>query len=563
MFTLNYVKNKNAHILASLDDISKIQNYVPLYKEFFSLNDTNYDSINLNHKFHITEFVKRESENNYICTVKDNKQSKKVSSFFKFSPLIDPIKFMAGKYKKKIVDTLPSLENSDCLSKVKNPNNAAYVDSFFSFLTSQILHTHGFYHGVDFYGSFLAIKGNFHYNVADDMDYLCESNFFHKNKGDKFKIDSAYEDIFFNFNTRNYKKRLTLGDSLKKLPENPERISEAHFDEVFIQRETTTDGSQNLIFQYDISSNNHNTTSSTKSSSCSSRSSHTSSGSQGSYQDSHETEETEGHMSEYSSSNHSLSTASDDVIEAVIQQFPVQIICLEALDNTLDKILDNLDMEEWRACLFQIIMSLVVYQKMFDLTHNDLHTNNIMFKKTDKTYLCYRYNEKFYKVPTYGRIYKIIDFGRAIYKYKGKRICSDSFHAKGDAATQYNCEPYMNKKKPRLDPNPSFDLCRLGCSLYDFFAPDEEPEEDELPDPITKLVERWCTDDRGRNILYKANGEERYPEFKLYKMIARTVHHCPPEKEIQNSIFNKYIVRRKKIKKSKVFNVDTVPSYIN
>ena len=58
---------------------------------------------------------------------------------------------------------------------------------------------------------------------------------------------------------------LTLGDSLKKLPENSECIPvKLHFDEVFIQRETTTDGSQNLIFQYDISSNNHNTTSSTK-----------------------------------------------------------------------------------------------------------------------------------------------------------------------------------------------------------------------------------------------------------------------------------------------------------
>ena len=72
---------------------------------------------------------------------------------------------------------------------------------------------------------------------------------------------------------------------------------------------------------------------------------------------------------------------------------------------------------------------------MFDLTHNDLHTNNVMFKKTDKMYLYYRYQDKFYKVPTFGRIYKIIDFGRAIYKFQGKRICSYSFHKKGDAAT--------------------------------------------------------------------------------------------------------------------------------
>ena len=48
-----------------------------------------------------------------------------------------------------------------------------------------------------------------------------------------------------------------------------------------------------------------------------------------------------------------------------------------------------------------------------------------------------------------------------------KVCCSDSFHRKGDAATQYNCEPYYNDNKPYIQPNPSFDLCRLSCSLFD------------------------------------------------------------------------------------------------
>ena len=153
MFSINYVKNKNAHILATLDDISKIQNYVPLYKEFFSLNATNFNSINLNHKWHITEFVQKNDENKYICTINNKDKKKKVPSFLKFSPLIDPIKFLVGKYRKKTVDILPSLEKSDCISKLNRANNAAYVDSFFSFLSSKAIHTHGFYHGVDSFKS--------------------------------------------------------------------------------------------------------------------------------------------------------------------------------------------------------------------------------------------------------------------------------------------------------------------------------------------------------------------------------------------------------------------------
>lgn len=548
MFSINYVKNKNAHILATLDDISKIQNYVPLYKEFFSLNATNFNSINLNHKWHITEFVQKNDENKYICTIKNEEQKKKVPSFFKFSPLVDPIKFLVGKYRKKTVDVLPSLEKTEGFSKLNRSNNAAYVDSFFSFLSSKAIHTHGFYHGVDFYGSFLAIKDHFHYNIADDIDYLCESEFFQKNKGDKFSIDSAYEELFSSFNTRNYKRRLKLGDSLKIALDDTSPLDEKSLNEVFI-----TD---------DISKNNIEVaeTASTNSSMCSSRSSHTSNGSDGEGED--EEDKYSDAESQGSGSTGSLSTLPDDVIEAILKKFPVQIICLEALDGTLDSILDQLDDEEWRACLFQIIMSLVVYRKMFDLTHNDLHTNNIMYKKTDKMYLFYRYKGELYKVPTFGRIYKIIDFGRAIYKYKGKRICSDSFHPKGDAATQYNCPPYFNENKPRLEPNPSFDLCRLGCSLYDFFDPAEENREEELTDPITKLIDKWCKDDTGRNILYKSNGDERYPEFKLYKMIVRTVHHCPPEKEIENPIFRKFIASRKKNKKAKIFDVDKLPSYI-
>ena len=45
-----------------------------------------------------------------------------------------------------------------------------------------------------------------------------------------------------------------------------------------------------------------------------------------------------------------------------------------------------------------------------------------MFTKTDKKYLNYKFDGKHYRVPTYGRIYKIIDFGRAIYNFNGKQI---------------------------------------------------------------------------------------------------------------------------------------------
>ena len=79
---------------------------------------------------------------------------------------------------------------------------------------------------------------------------------------------------------------------------------------------------------------------------------------------------------------------------------------------------------------------------------------------------------------------------------------------------------------------------------------------------MKKIIIEWCNDDKNRNILYKNNGEERYPDFKLYKMISRTVHNHTPEKVIQQSYFNRYVLGKKKISKNaKIINIDSLPQY--
>ena len=61
------------------------------------------------------------------------------------------------------------------------------------------------------------------------------------------------------------------------------------------------------------------------------------------------------------------------------------MIALEKCENTLDFLMDNdlLNKKEWLSCLFQVIISLATFQKVFSFTHNDLHTNNIMFVNTE------------------------------------------------------------------------------------------------------------------------------------------------------------------------------------
>jgi len=574
---ITYKKINNANLFRDFEDenllnMETCQNYVPLYNNFFTLNENNYNSINLNSENNLHSLIKKVTENIFLGKIQDeNNNIVEKQVFFKLCPLLDPFKYLAGKYDicNNNLLNLPKLNSDDCHFKVNDINNASYVDSFFTYLTSQLYNRMNFYHGVDFYGSYLGCKQNLHIDIGDDIDMLIDSDFFHNNTNKLYTfINSDHEDLF-NEDTRSNKKRLNIDETTdpnstgeniilnlddieslhpKKSLDNIESFDSMNTESGIEIFDISSTDLENVKISGISDSKTHNRTNSTNSD-YSSRSSNT--------QDSEDRGDSE---DSEDSENEEYSDESSDVESVMVSlnRFPIQIIALENCHNTLDHLFikDKLSQEQLGSVVIQILMMLITYQKLFNLTHNDLHTNNIMYVETEKTYLYYKVNNKHYKVKTFGKIYKIIDFGRAIYQYKNKVICSDSFHKDGDATTQYNCEPYYNKDKPRLEPNYSFDLCRLGCSIYDFITEKYETLED-IHWPIHKLIMRWCDDDDGRSILYKNDGEERYPDFKLYKMIARKVHNHVPINELNHKFFNRYIVPKKEIKKgSKIWNID-------
>ena len=87
-------------------------------------------------------------------------------------------------------------------------------------------------------------------------------------------------------------------------------------------------------------------------------------------------------------------------------EFNKQLIALEKCKNTLDSLFNDhqISEEELGAFVSQIILILITYQKLFSFTHNDLHSNNIMYVETEKQFLYYKYNSKYYKIPTFGKI---------------------------------------------------------------------------------------------------------------------------------------------------------------
>ena len=555
-----YKKNDNNNLFRNLEksdltNVSKLQNYIPIYDKFFSLNDTNYNSINLNHNS-IKCINSKVNENKYIATITDDSGNDTFSDiFFKYSPLLDPTKYITGKYdmSDNLLE-LPVYDNKIGYAKIRDPNNSAYVDGFFSYLCSHLLNKYKFTHGINYYGSFLGIKNNFIYDINDEIEYLYDSDFFHKNNNVLFKLDENIHLHLLNTDTRNYKKKINILDdvndtSLNNYHELDEINNLFIIDDISNNDIVTNDSSDvELCYEGTI----QRTTSEDSVNTCSSTSSYS------------DIDNNEQEISDSESSENS-SILSDEVMNININEFPVQVIALERCNNTLDSIINenNTSDNELSCIVVQILMMLITYQKVFKFTHNDLHTNNIMYVETDKKYLIYKYKNKIYKIETYGKIFKLIDFGRAIYSFRKNLICSDSYHPKGDAATQYNFEPYYNSDKDIIEPNYSFDLCRLGCSLFDSYV-DSIDDVKNIKSDIVNIIIKWCYDDKDRNVLYKNTGVERYPDFKLYKMIARTVHNHKPCVVLENKHFSKYIVVNKSIKryKNKIIDIDKLePEY--
>ena len=124
---------------------------------------------------------------------------------------------------------------------------------------------------------------------------------------------------------------------------------------------------------------------------------------------------------------------------------------------------------------------------------------------------------------------------------------------------QFGVATIKNKKIIKLEEKPNITKSNLAVTGLYFF-------DNSVVKKVTKLKKSKRKEYEIIDLLklYKKNGEERYPEFKLYKMIARSVHNHIPEKVFEtHNYFQKYFVKSKIAKKQKqLMNIDDLPVYI-
>lgn len=422
----------------------------------------------------------------------------------KQSSILNTLKWMRGDYGGSV--GLPtSSEDADKIhKKIQSFHNAAYVGSLISSVLSQTKCIHF----PKVYGVYTAVAKKHTFDISDDYEDLMDRPWFAQNIGKTFELKLAdHIQNSSNFShTRNARLNVQLSDEAMTLDDIAEIDG--------IQVEETAIADMNPIFEDvdDSMSDNESDSSSVSTSyvfdiqSC----------------DCSEVDEQE--------IDESDAEEEEGYAWATIFNVPVQLTVMERCEGTLYQLM-CLEKESTKhiAWVTQVLFALAYAQRMLGLTHNDLHSNNVMYVKTDKEFLWYKLEDQTFKVPTYGYLIKIIDFERGIASIRAtgmkhpKTFVSDHFSPNEEAGGQYNIEPFYIEKYDRIKPNPSFDLVRLATSMFWDLFPEGPEHEEYKSNPVFQTIIRWMTLEDGTSVMFgkKDPYHDRYHGFHLYKAIAR------------------------------------------
>ena len=491
-------KNNLFDNLREYIDISSIQLYNPIIKNFTE-NESHLLNTTFKNKFTLSKLTKnthtdihKKSKTPYLKhffkTDIYNYYSKKTiskDSFLKISPIINPIDYILCKDSINTPFTLPNFYIDTLIENVNDMNNPCYIDTFYSFLSSKLTETGKCPSFPIYYLSLSCIKKNYKHDITEDYSQIQFNNSFQKNINKLFSIDEIEID----------------SDSCSDSSSNmQDEVETNNLIDTLLELDTLEDLNETYVVNKVDKSSDHEINDFVK----------------------------------HISANDSF----EDIIEnnntfkyCNLQDYPVQLLFTEKLDMTLDDLIESdytISATEWKSILFQICFGLAVAQKAHDFVHNDLHSSNIMFKKTDEKYLYYKYDNKCFKIPTFGKITKIIDYGRATFKYDNTIYFSAVFDVNGDAEGQYDYPEENSLKNCKVKPNMSFDLARLSTTIIEHHKPNT---------PIFKLLKQWITDKNGYCLI---NEED---EFELYITIAKYIKNAVPKKQLTKPLFKGFLSR--------------------
>jgi hypothetical protein len=430
----------------------------------------------------VTNMRRLYNNEHVICKVATSNGDEHIGKLFiKKSALLEPLKIVKGMYSLSTEGMrLPDIIAINTMTKLNNVNNSAHVEALFLYLGNKLVEEGRTVAFPYYYGCINALDPNYYFNISDIYGDLEQVGWFQE------RLRATNTSLILTDNSGNIRAMHATSNIRRAEYEETggRKASAAAYEEL-----RNPDKLIDVINLDDIDLDTASLSQLKKNA----------------------------HPSEHAFLH--------------IRNMPVNMIIMEHMNETLDDMMDGgyiFTELEWQAIIFQVGYGLAVANKYFAFVHNDLHASNIMVQRTTEPYMYYKIGAVLYRIPTFGRIYKIIDFARATFKLNDRWIYSDVFQDGNDASCQYDYVPldgYIPENA--MMPNPSFDLVRFAISVFDRLA---------YVPVIKDFLTFIATDDTGSMTF--CNNDS----FQLYIDIAHNCHNAVPIQVIQSNFFDRFII---------------------
>jgi len=301
--------------------------------------------------------------------------------------ILSPFKYMQGEYGTLGLP-VNSDQSTDIHERLQSHNNAAYVGA----IVSAILSESGCEHFPRVFGVFSGIADKHTIDISDEYEDLSEKSWFTQNIGKTFDLSlrQSNESTQEFTHTRSARVTLKLGedialDGVEELEAPTDSSIMGDLKRVMEDiEEEESDDSSSISTGYIFAIH-----------SC-------------------DCDEEDQEITDYEDDDNT-----EPFAWASFANVPIQVTVMEKCEGTLFELMKNhTESEKHLAWLSQIVFALAYAQRNFGFVHNDLHSNNVMYVRTEKEHLYYNFGGVSYKVPTFGYIIKIIDFERAVASIK-------------------------------------------------------------------------------------------------------------------------------------------------
>jgi hypothetical protein len=128
---------------------------------------------------------------------------------------------------------------------------------------------------------------------------------------------------------------------------------------------------------------------------------------------------------------------------------------------------------EFESFVFQIIYTLLEIKNTLRGCHNDIKYSNIMYDTTKQEFIDYTINGETFRIKTFGRIFKIIDYGRIRTQYlsddKSTRTCINKFSDLKQLSNLINDMYYLELINNETNINKILELFNIDIKYIDIY----------------------------------------------------------------------------------------------